>query len=53
MAIPYRKQGGQAKLEDPTTWKPRQLAITLLAIETEQQYHTIERKFPLHKRPKR
>jgi len=53
LKIPYGKQGKPAKLEDLTTWKPRQLAIALLALERKQDYHTIERKFPLRKKPKR
>jgi hypothetical protein len=52
MPIPYGKQGDPASLSEPKTWKPRQLAIALLAIETGQKYHTIERKFPEHKRNK-
>jgi hypothetical protein len=50
MPIPYGKQDSPASLAEPNTWKPRQLAIALLAIETGQKYHTIERKFPEHKR---
>ena len=52
MPIPYGKQDSPASLAKPNTWKPRQLAIALLAIETGQKYHTIERKFPEHKRNK-
>jgi hypothetical protein len=43
-AIPYEKRNKHASLEDPRTWKSRQLAMVLLAIETGQAYHTIERK---------
>lgn len=50
--IPYGKQVEPATLANPTTWKPRQLAIALLAIEARRAYHTIERKFPEHKRNK-
>jgi hypothetical protein len=42
--IPYGNQTTPVKLEDPTSWTPRQLAISLLAFEREQDYHTIERK---------
>jgi hypothetical protein len=38
--IPY----GHAKLHDPTTWKPHQLAIALLSFEREEAYQTIEKK---------
>lgn len=53
LKIPYGQQVKPANLEDPTTWKPRQLGIALLALERKQSYHTIERKFPLRKKPKR
>jgi hypothetical protein len=52
MPIPYGKQDDPASLSEPKTWKPRQLAIALLAIETGQKYLTIQRKFPEHKRNK-
>jgi len=52
MPIPYGKQDDPSSLWEPKTWKPRQLAIALLAIETGLKYHTIEGKFPEHKRNK-
>jgi hypothetical protein len=52
MPIPYGKQDRTASLADPKTWKARQLAIALLAIETGQKYLTIARKFPERKRNK-
>lgn len=52
MSIPYGKQGDPISLSEPKTWKPRQLAIALLAIELRQAYLTNERKFPEHKRKK-
>lgn len=39
-----RIRGGTAKLHDPGTWKPHQLAIALLSIERQQAYQTIEKK---------
>jgi hypothetical protein len=48
--IPYGKQDEPAKLEDPTTWKPRQLAMALLAFEVGQAYHTVERKLATMKK---
>lgn len=50
--IPYGKQDKPASLADPSTWNARQLAIALLAIETEQDYHTIERKLAERRRNK-
>jgi hypothetical protein len=38
--IPY----GEAKLHDPKSWKPHQLAIALLSFERKEAYQTIERK---------
>jgi hypothetical protein len=38
--IPYR----EAKLHDPRTWKPHQLAIALLTFERGEAYQTIEKK---------
>jgi hypothetical protein len=52
MPIPYGKHADAASLSEPKTWKARQLAIALLAIETGQKYQTIERKFPERKRNK-
>jgi hypothetical protein len=53
LKIAYEKRDNPPKLEDPATWKPRQLAIALLAFEEGHAYHTIERKFPMKKKPKR
>lgn len=53
LKIAYEKRDNPPKLEDPTTWKPRQLAIALLAFEEGHAYHTIERKFPRKKQSKR
>jgi hypothetical protein len=50
--IPYGKRDKPAKLEDPDTWKSRQLAFALLAFELDQAYHSIARKFPEHKKLK-
>ena len=52
LEIPYAKQPKPPCLKDPTSWKPRQLASALLALELKQDYHTIERKFPVQKKPK-
>jgi len=38
--IPYR----EAKLHDPKTWRPHQLAIALLSFERGEAYQTIEKK---------
>ena len=47
--VPY----GIARLHDPLTWKPSQLAISLLSSERKQKYKTIEKKIkPTHKRRK-
>ncbi|HTS06782.1 MAG TPA: hypothetical protein VMP68_14480 [Candidatus Eisenbacteria bacterium] len=40
--IPYRH--GTSKLHDPKSWKPHQLAISLLSFERVQAYQTIEKK---------
>jgi hypothetical protein len=53
LKIPYGKRNEPAKLEDPTSWKPRQLAVALLAFELGQAYQTIERKFPFRKKAQR
>jgi hypothetical protein len=42
--MPYRRS---AKFEDPTSWKPTQVAIGLLAIERHQKYQTIQRRLRL------
>jgi hypothetical protein len=39
-----RIRRGTAKLHDPKTWKPHQLAIALLSLERQQAYQTIEKK---------
>jgi hypothetical protein len=39
-----RIRGGTAKLHDPETWKPHQLAIALVSLERQQAYQTIEKK---------
>jgi hypothetical protein len=38
--IPY----GNATLHDPTSWRPHQLAISLVSFERSQAYQTIEKK---------
>jgi hypothetical protein len=40
--ISYRN--GKAQLHDPNTWKPHQLAISLLSFDRMQAYETIEKK---------
>jgi hypothetical protein len=42
--IPSRKCFTMPCLEDPTSWKPDQLAITLLAKERGFSYETVEKK---------
>jgi hypothetical protein len=39
-----RIPNGKAKLHDPTSWKPHQLAISILTFERMQAYQTIEKK---------
>jgi hypothetical protein len=40
--IPYSKK--MAQLHDPSSWKPRQLAISLLSLEGYGAYQTVEKK---------
>ena len=47
-----RIRRGTAKLHDPQTWKPHQLAIALLSLERQQLYQTIEKKVVPTKRNK-
>lgn len=45
-----RIRRGTAKLHDPETWKPHQLAIALVSLERSQAYQTIEKKIVPTKR---
>jgi len=44
LLIPYGTRERPGKVEDLESWTPRQLAIALLAIETESQYQTVEKR---------
>jgi hypothetical protein len=44
-----RMHYGTPKLHEPTTWKPKQLAISLLSLELGQAYQTIEKKLAVPK----
>jgi hypothetical protein len=52
LKIPRTKLFNKPRFEDTTSWEPRQLGIALLALELQQDYHTIERKFPRRRRGK-
>jgi hypothetical protein len=48
--IPYGKREVHPKWENPDTWRPKHLAIALLAFERGQKYETVERKLRLSKK---
>jgi hypothetical protein len=49
--IPYGRQSQAVCLHDPTSWRPNQLAIALLAKERDLKYQTIEKKIAYARKP--